>query len=151
MTVYFLKWCTVVACCCLVAKSCPALLWPSWTVACRAPLSMGFSRQESWSGLPFPSPGDLPDPGTGTCVFCISSIAGGSFIPEPPGNPLSSKISLGNVIQAQPENHNTWKSGQIFLENEPEGWKTAWNSSSLAPEKDQSRPLRWKEISISTF
>ena len=36
----------------------------SRTVACQAPLSMGFSRQEDWSGLPFPSPGDLPDPGT---------------------------------------------------------------------------------------
>ena len=34
-----------------------------WTVAHRAPLSMGFSSQEYWSGLPFPSPGDLPDPG----------------------------------------------------------------------------------------
>ena len=34
-----------------------------WTVACQAPLSMRFSRQEYWSGLPFPSPGDLPDPG----------------------------------------------------------------------------------------
>ena len=35
----------------------------SWTVAYQAPPSMGFSRQEYWSGLPFPSPGDLPDPG----------------------------------------------------------------------------------------
>ena len=34
-----------------------------WIVAHQAPLSMGFSRQEYWSGLPFPSPGDLPDPG----------------------------------------------------------------------------------------
>ena len=34
-----------------------------WTVACQAPLSMGFSRQEYWSGLPFPFPGDLPDLG----------------------------------------------------------------------------------------
>ena len=34
-----------------------------WTVAYQAPLSMGFSWQEYWSGLPFPSPGDLPDPG----------------------------------------------------------------------------------------
>ena len=47
----------------LVAKSCPTLAIP-WTGACQAPLSMGFSRQEYWSGLPFPSPGDLPDPGT---------------------------------------------------------------------------------------
>ena len=35
----------------------------TWTVAHQAPLSMGFSKQEYWSGLPFPSPGDLPDPG----------------------------------------------------------------------------------------
>ena len=35
----------------------------AWTLACQAPLSMEFSRQEHWSGLPFPSPGDLPDPG----------------------------------------------------------------------------------------
>ena len=46
----------------LVAKSCPTLATP-WTVAHQAPLSMGFSRQEYWSGLPFPSPGDLHNPG----------------------------------------------------------------------------------------
>ena len=46
----------------LVAKSCLTLATP-WTVACQAPLSMEFSRQEYWSGLPFPSPGDLPNPG----------------------------------------------------------------------------------------
>ena len=34
-----------------------------WTVACQAPLSIGFSRQEGWSGLPFPTPGDLTNPG----------------------------------------------------------------------------------------
>ena len=42
----------------LFTKSCPALETP-WSVVYQAPLSMGFSRQESWSGLPFPSPGDL--------------------------------------------------------------------------------------------
>ena len=46
----------------LVAKSCLTLATP-WTVACQAPLSMGFSRQEYWSGLPFTSLGDLPNPG----------------------------------------------------------------------------------------
>ena len=46
----------------LVAKLCPTLVTP-WTVACQAPLSMGFSRQEYWNGLPFPSPRDHPDPG----------------------------------------------------------------------------------------
>ena len=51
-----------------------------WTVAYSAPPSMGFSRQEYWSGLPFPSPGDLPDPGiepgsspiVGRCFYCLS-------------------------------------------------------------------------------
>ena len=46
----------------LVAKSCPTLA-TSWTDALQAPLSTGFSRQEYRSGLPFPSPGDLPDSG----------------------------------------------------------------------------------------
>ena len=47
-----------------------------WTVAYKAPLSMGFSRQEYWRGLPFPSPGDLPNPGIEPWV---SSIAGRFF------------------------------------------------------------------------
>ena len=45
-----------------MAKSCPTLGTP-WTIAHQAPLSMGFSMQEYWSGLPFPSPGGLPNPG----------------------------------------------------------------------------------------
>ena len=48
---------------CVHAKSYLTLLWPPQTVTHQAPLSMGFSRQESWSGLPFPSPGDIPDTG----------------------------------------------------------------------------------------
>ena len=47
---------------CLVGQSRPTLCKP-WTAAYQAPPSMGFSRQEYWSGLPFPSPGDLPNPG----------------------------------------------------------------------------------------
>ena len=43
--------------------SCVQLFEAPWTVARRAPLSMEFLRQEDWSGLPFPSPGDLPNPG----------------------------------------------------------------------------------------
>ena len=46
----------------LVPKSCPTLV-TTWTVPHQAPLSVGFSRQEYWSGLPFPSPGDLPNLG----------------------------------------------------------------------------------------
>ena len=50
-------------CCCLVAKSLFDSLQPPWTVARQAPLSVEFSRQEYWSGLPCPPPGDLPDSG----------------------------------------------------------------------------------------
>ena len=50
-------------CCVLSRFSRVQLFVTLWTVAHQAPLSMGFSRQGYWSGLPFPSPGDLPDPG----------------------------------------------------------------------------------------
>ena len=55
-----------------------------WTVAHQAPLSLGFSRQEYWSGLPFPSPGDLPDPGVeaGSLALQVDSLPS-----EPPGKP----------------------------------------------------------------
>ena len=47
----------------LASQSCPTLCNPMDCVACQAPLSLGFSRQEYWSGLPFPFPEDLPNPG----------------------------------------------------------------------------------------
>ena len=47
----------------LVARSCPTLV-TAWTIACQAPLSIGFPRQEYWSVLPFPPSEDLPDPET---------------------------------------------------------------------------------------
>ena len=56
-------------CCCFFVKSCRFLVNP-WTVACQAPLSMGFPRQEYWSGLPFSTPGHLPDPGIKPCASC---------------------------------------------------------------------------------
>ena len=49
-----------------------------WTVACQAPLSMGFSRREYWSGLPCPPPGDLPDPGIKP-MSLSTALAGGFF------------------------------------------------------------------------
>ena len=55
-----------------------------WTVAHQAPPSMGFSRQEYWSGLPFPSPGDLPDPGIEPRS---PALQGDALTSEPPGNP----------------------------------------------------------------
>ena len=56
-----------------------------WTVACQVPLSMGLSRQEYWGGLPFHSPGDLPDP---EIELMSSALASGFFfITVPPGKP----------------------------------------------------------------
>ena len=61
-----------------------------WTVACQAPLSMGFPRQEYWSGLPFPPPGDLSDPG----IKPLSpALVGGRFTTEPPG-----KLNINRAI-----------------------------------------------------
>ena len=56
-----------------------------WTVAYKAPLSMEFSGQEYWSGLPFPSPGDLPNPGIEPGSPALQADALPS---EPPGKPL---------------------------------------------------------------
>ena len=66
-----------------------SLLVTPWTVACQAPLSMGFSRQEYWSGLPFPSPGDLPDPGMEPIA---PALASGSLPSEPPGKPHCARL-----------------------------------------------------------
>ena len=57
-----------------------------WTVTCQDPLSMGLPRQKYWSELPFPSPGDLPDPGIEPASLALESIF---FTTEPPGNNLS--------------------------------------------------------------
>ena len=66
------------------AMSCPTLATPR-TVARRAPLSMGFSRQEHGSGLPFPPPGNPPDP----AIKPMPALAGGFSTTEPPGKLLS--------------------------------------------------------------
>ena len=50
-----------------------------WTVACQAPLSMEFSRQEYWSGLPFPNPEDLPDPGIKPASLTSPILAGNFY------------------------------------------------------------------------
>ena len=57
-----------------------------WTVAHQAPLSMGFSRTEYWSGLPSPL-GDLPDPGIESTSPLSSALAGRFFTKQPPGKP----------------------------------------------------------------
>ena len=71
-----------------------------WTVACQALLSMGFSRQKYWSGLPFPSPRNLPDPGIEPAS---PALAGRFFTPEPLGKPLLCSIHLKKKYVIFPE------------------------------------------------
>ena len=73
--------------CVLLAQSCLTLCDP-WTVACKAPLSMGFSGQEYWSGLPFPAPRDLSDLGIKGMSMMSPVLAGGFSTTAPPGKPL---------------------------------------------------------------
>ena len=87
----------------LVTKLCPTLVTP-WTVACQAPLSMGFSRQEYWSGLPFLSPGDLPDPGIELASSALtnrfSALASNSFLYH-----LATRVDPTSFVHAQLLSH----------------------------------------------
>ena len=67
-----------------------------WTVAYQAPPSMGFSRQEYWSGLPFPSPGDLPNPGIepGPPAFQADTLTS-----EPPGKPKEHVVHTKTCVK----------------------------------------------------
>ena len=56
-----------------------------WTIAHQAPLTMELSRQEYWRGLPFPSPGDLPNPGIEPTSLACFALAGGCLPAVPPG------------------------------------------------------------------
>ena len=69
--------------------SCIWLFVTPWTVASQTPLSMEVSRQEYWSGLPFPSPGNLPDPGIKPASPASPALAGGFFTTAPAGKPLT--------------------------------------------------------------
>ena len=65
---------------CVPSRFSRVLLFLSlWTIAFQAPLSMGFSRQEYWNGLPCPPPGDLPDPGIKPSSLTSPALAGGFF------------------------------------------------------------------------
>ena len=56
-----------------------------WTIAGQTPLSMGLSQQKCWSELPFPPPGDLPNPGIKPMSPVVHALAGRFFTAEPPG------------------------------------------------------------------
>ena len=88
---------------CSVAQSCPTLCNP---MDCGLPLSIEFSRQEYWSGLPFPTPGNLPDPAILPASLVSPALEGGFYPSEPTGKQLviaqcqlQLKVSLYYVFQ----------------------------------------------------
>ena len=86
-------------------------------VAHQVPLSMGSPRQENWSGLPFPHPGDLLDPGIKPMSPASPALAGGFFTTEPPGKPLYilythtyiTTINIFLITEKKPEGQRTKK------------------------------------------
>ena len=69
--------------------TCVQLFVTLWTVAHQASLSMEFSRQEYWSGLPFPTPGDLPDSGMELASLAAPALVGRFVTTAPPGKPIN--------------------------------------------------------------
>ena len=114
-------------CACLVARLYPTFVTP-WIVAHQSPLSMGFSRQEYWSGLPFPPPGDFSNPEIKLYVSCVSCIAGRFFAhwaireaafthkrhqngledPPPSGGMIPSMSHLPSYVGVMPMTNTFW-------------------------------------------
>ena len=77
----------IISCVSVHARSVASDSATPWTVSHQAPLSMGLSRQEYWRGWPFPSPGNLPDPGSEPVSPTSLTLAGRFFPSVPPGEP----------------------------------------------------------------
>ena len=73
-----------------------------WIIAHQAPLFMGFSKQEYWSGLPCPPPESLPDPGIERVFLTSPTLAGGFFTTSPPEKPMSVAVILKSGKCVQP-------------------------------------------------
>ena len=102
-----------------------------WTIACQAPLSMGFSRQEYWRGLPFPSPGDLPDPG----IEPESPVlAGGFFTAVPHGKPLQ-----------------LYRSNQVVQNEAEKGLQQWFPMIVMLPIKESARNLWGYSLTVSVI
>ena len=97
--------------------SCVRLFATPWTVTYQAPASIGFSRQEYWSGLLFPSPGDLPDPGIEPG---FPTLEADTLTSEPPGKP-----NLHSICQ------QIWKTQQ---------WPQDWKRSVFIPIPKKGSP-----------
>ena len=132
-------------CCCLVTKLWPTLLWPhglDW----QAPLFMGFSRQEYWSGLPCPPPGNLPNPGIEPTSPALQAD---SLLAEPQGKPKNTGVGSLSLLQGifliQESNQGLlrcrWILYQLSYQGSQRWW--GWDSNPFLS------PLGASECSVS--
>ena len=141
----------------LVAKSCLTLA-TSWTTAHQTPLSMGSSRQESWSRLPFPSPGDLPNPGIepGSPPLQADSLPTelrgkpSVSLPPPIQNPTP-PYRWRIVFKAQWQYHRGFPGGSV-VENQPANSGDAGSipGSGRSPGVENGNPLQYSCLENST-
>ena len=102
--------------CCLLATT-NSFTTP-WTVAGQAPLSMGFSQEKYWSGLPYLPPGDFPNPGIEPTSPVSPALSGGFFTTEPLGKPQSNALKgLKNVLKNQSSilNLEAWLQNSLLV------------------------------------
>ena len=142
-----------------LSLSCVWLFATLWTVACQSPLSMEFSRQEYWSGSPFPSPDDLHDPGIKTAS---PALADGFFIIAPLGKPPEQDwvtqrcLTLCDPVDCSPQallsmgsSRQEYWSGSPFTSPEDlpdpgiKPWSPALQAGSL-PSEPPEKPLVWE-------
>ena len=99
---------------CSVTQSCPTLCDP---MHCSPPDSSvhGLSRQEYWSGLPFPAPGDLPDPGTETLSLESPALAGGFLTTTLPGKPIYFSCYIISIVSLTRSYAISWDLTSYFL------------------------------------
>ena len=126
--------CSLTLCVCIISCfRCFRVFVTLWVVACQAPLSMGFSRQEYWSRLAWPPPGDLPNPENEPVPFASSALQVDSLSTEPPGKPILSYSMPhkcqrpqppwppGPMSSSQPDHHATWLGQCLQAKNQNTG------------------------------
>ena len=105
-----------------------------WTVACQPPLYMEFSRKEYWSGLPFPSVRDLPDPGVAPASPAFPALTDGFFTTEPPKKPhCNTNHYRGKYSRGLTRIHTKIYS---YDHSENDNFPTGWENQRLLYQKD---------------
>ena len=118
-----------------------------WTVAHQAPPSTRFSSQAYWSGLPFPSPGDLPDPGINPRSPALQAD---TLTSEPPGKPMGTQIIT--IYRELSINEKSWKTSRkdfLQLKRQGSSQSETWYSQDQYPQVDH--PQIRGQLQLQTF